>query len=125
QLWKSSVQLNQLANSIDERADAFETNHPFERARDPFDPRPAGDARFRLGCDLSGFDEAIEPTVTQKSESIPCRFRISAYGRGTDRLEVANCDLKFEVANCNLKEAWWRSEEHTSELQSRGHLVCR
>src|SRR5207253_7341850 len=20
---------------------------------------------------------------------------------------------------------WWRSEEHTSELQSRGHLVCR
>src|SRR5690625_5363697 len=22
-------------------------------------------------------------------------------------------------------EATWRSEEHTSELQSRGHLVCR
>src|SRR5690625_7704937 len=22
-------------------------------------------------------------------------------------------------------EQWWRSEEHTSELQSRGHLVCR
>src|SRR3989442_9776467 len=21
--------------------------------------------------------------------------------------------------------AWWRSEEHTSELQSRPHLVCR
>src|SRR5690625_5886403 len=20
---------------------------------------------------------------------------------------------------------WWRSEEHTSELQSRGHIVCR
>src|SRR5207253_1600289 len=24
-----------------------------------------------------------------------------------------------------LREPWWRSEEHTSELQSRGHLVCR
>src|SRR5690625_6788111 len=23
------------------------------------------------------------------------------------------------------EEAWLRSEEHTSELQSRGHLVCR
>src|SRR5690625_5367569 len=23
------------------------------------------------------------------------------------------------------KPGWWRSEEHTSELQSRGHLVCR
>src|SRR5690625_6267678 len=22
-------------------------------------------------------------------------------------------------------KVWWRSEEHTSELQSRGHLVCR
>src|SRR2546429_5624004 len=22
-------------------------------------------------------------------------------------------------------QAWWRSEEHTSELQSRLHLVCR
>src|SRR5690625_7013579 len=25
----------------------------------------------------------------------------------------------------NIKWTQWRSEEHTSELQSRGHLVCR
>src|SRR5690625_6937958 len=25
----------------------------------------------------------------------------------------------------NRRESQWRSEEHTSELQSRGHLVCR
>src|SRR5690625_6918528 len=25
----------------------------------------------------------------------------------------------------SLRPAWSRSEEHTSELQSRGHLVCR
>src|SRR5690625_6170817 len=24
-----------------------------------------------------------------------------------------------------LRDTWIRSEEHTSELQSRGHLVCR
>src|SRR5690625_6133931 len=23
-----------------------------------------------------------------------------------------------------MDKIWWRSEEHTSELQSRGHLVC-
>src|SRR5439155_15177299 len=27
--------------------------------------------------------------------------------------------------NFKKKENTWRSEEHTSELQSRGHLVCR
>src|SRR5207253_3563745 len=26
---------------------------------------------------------------------------------------------------CQIRRAWRRSEEHTSELQSRGHLVCR
>src|SRR5690625_6892224 len=29
------------------------------------------------------------------------------------------------LSNKDLKEAFDRSEEHTSELQSRGHLVCR
>src|SRR2546429_810713 len=27
--------------------------------------------------------------------------------------------------NTRSKSCWWRSEEHTSELQSRLHLVCR
>src|SRR5439155_22593823 len=29
------------------------------------------------------------------------------------------------VADLGLSVTRWRSEEHTSELQSRGHLVCR
>src|SRR5690625_6659490 len=29
------------------------------------------------------------------------------------------------VRNCDRRLFRWRSEEHTSELQSRGHLVCR
>src|SRR5690625_5902878 len=34
-----------------------------------------------------------------------------------ERVEVA--------ANCDFGDLELRSEEHTSELQSRGHLVCR
>src|SRR5439155_26774605 len=33
------------------------------------------------------------------------------------------CELAF--AHCGERELAQRSEEHTSELQSRGHLVCR
>src|SRR5439155_6424797 len=37
--------------------------------------------------------------------------------------------IKYRPAAGNATEAdglrGWRSEEHTSELQSRGHLVCR
>src|SRR5690625_5453319 len=34
--------------------------------------------------------------------------------------------IKFRrKKNCNRKMKQSRSEEHTSELQSRGHLVCR
>src|SRR5437870_9822917 len=36
---------------------------------------------------------------------------------------------RIQHANAYFKSEWvaegWRSEEHTSELQSRGHLVCR
>src|SRR5690625_6430322 len=41
------------------------------------------------------------------------------------------CNLGADTNNSNLKNnysnirIWDRSEEHTSELQSRGHLVCR
>src|SRR5437870_11406911 len=39
-----------------------------------------------------------------------------------------NCDCggRVELGACGLaKQCQRRSEEHTSELQSRGHLVCR
>src|SRR5690625_5614918 len=29
------------------------------------------------------------------------------------------------TSSCRCCRSLWRSEEHTSELQSRGHLVCR
>src|SRR5690625_6906745 len=43
---------------------------------------------------------------------------------GTPDLQVLRTDAQFiRITNAGLKES--RSEEHTSELQSRGHLVCR
>src|SRR5207253_10916409 len=77
----------------------------------------------------------------------------AAFGRGSNRellhTVVAKLDVKVEMsggirddasleaamatgcARVNIGTAalenpqWCRSEEHTSELQSRGHLVCR
>src|SRR5690625_6768265 len=40
-----------------------------------------------------------------------------------------NNSLKARIKNsldeASIDDRDWRSEEHTSELQSRGHLVCR
>src|SRR2546429_3104139 len=36
-----------------------------------------------------------------------------------------SCHPKCPPCGPPLSSGWWRSEEHTSELQSRLHLVCR
>src|SRR5690625_6588792 len=47
------------------------------------------------------------------------------------RREIANVEASFEALRnpgaqqVDLQAVALRSEEHTSELQSRGHLVCR
>src|SRR5207253_9096599 len=41
---------------------------------------------------------------------------------GPFRVHEADSSTK---AGVDASPRWWRSEEHTSELQSRGHLVCR
>src|SRR5690625_6893431 len=42
---------------------------------------------------------------------------------GYSRMQFGKKDLKSSLTASTVQEA--RSEEHTSELQSRGHLVCR
>src|SRR5690625_6688211 len=39
--------------------------------------------------------------------------------------EILEYKQNYETGERNLYKVWFRSEEHTSELQSRGHLVCR
>src|SRR5690554_7068765 len=64
-------------------------------------------------------------------------FRSEKYGDGDENFflskltsdfpEIMNHLVKFEEKAKKRydKGEYWRSEEHTSELQSRPHLVCR
>src|SRR5690606_40822566 len=44
---------------------------------------------------------------------------------GVERLEPGGRDLEVECVDITIDVALRRSEEHTSELQSRENLVCR
>src|SRR3712207_7871801 len=46
-------------------------------------------------------------------------------GVSTLVLRLANCSGFFQTDSISLKPTGSRSEEHTSELQSRQYLVCR
>src|SRR5690348_18408506 len=55
--------------------------------------------------------------------AVPDQIRIRA-GRVAEPLDgVVVADV--DVHEASLRSAWSRSEEHTSELQSPVHLVCR
>src|SRR5439155_4764954 len=65
------------------------------------------------------------------------RFTICASLAAFSRSKLKTCSTPFKRATRRGSSVWlpdtrhsrppptWRSEEHTSELQSRGHLVCR
>src|SRR5690625_7082314 len=59
-------------------------------------------------------------TQAAKMDLSGTRVRVSSVSPGLVNTEVSQ--VRFRG---NKKEADERSEEHTSELQSRGHLVCR
>src|SRR5690625_6511011 len=48
-------------------------------------------------------------------------------GQGIQEFRKASDDIKKEIdkGKEDIDQSTRRSEEHTSELQSRGHLVCR
>src|SRR5207253_11508458 len=54
-------------------------------------------------------------------ESLPMRSYLDLVGTAP---AVTKDHELFVCLQIDAKRAW-RSEEHTSELQSRGHLVCR
>src|SRR5207244_8936346 len=57
----------------------------------------------------------IDHKVTALCSHFPCR------GRAHDR----EGDRRFRKRALGTGDRSWRSEEHTSELQSPDHLVCR
>src|SRR5690625_6061498 len=84
---------------------------------------------------MSGSHPDLPSFPTRRSSDLfeQVSWRQGTKGAMTSRFTAA----RVRPANRNLPrnrdgslpECWllieWRSEEHTSELQSRGHLVCR
>src|SRR2546422_3809374 len=75
---------------------------------------------------------AIDPTATR---FVVCSPRTRATLKPPPRLTVVTSGSRAAISSTrpatrvhtagSLPEPMWRSEEHTSELQSRLHLVCR
>src|SRR3712207_7444547 len=63
--------------------------------------------------------------VMEKGKKLVEVCSVSSEGCATSFLSLK---VAKEVIECLFKTGWWchrRSEEHTSELQSRQYLVCR
>src|SRR5439155_16908628 len=68
---------------------------------------------------------AVESDLTWES---PTRARCLTYENTNRQAGLIRSRLERSLALCSsgpYGQKKWRSEEHTSELQSRGHLVCR
>src|SRR5690625_3139699 len=80
------------------------------------------------GKDLDSTLEAVAQAKAQGYKAIRVQCGIPGIAK---TYGVAKDDASYEPADSALpsEESWsthkYRSEEHTSELQSRGHLVCR
>src|SRR5690625_6565859 len=70
---------------------------------------------------LDWFDEKFQENVVEVNKAFD-QFRLS---EGLMRLYNFIWNDFFSWLLEIVKPAYGRSEEHTSELQSRGHLVCR
>src|SRR5690625_6125931 len=66
------------------------------------------------------------PTGANNKEWVKWRCMDSASsGSSALRISVSTSGNKPATTPMPMAARRWRSEEHTSELQSRGHLVCR
>src|SRR5690625_5434560 len=79
---------------------------------------------LKPGCYLMK-DKHGQVIYVGKSKQL--RNRVRSYFKGahdqkTQRLVMEIADFEYIVTSSEIDA---RSEEHTSELQSRGHLVCR
>src|SRR5437899_4500085 len=101
-------------------------------------------------CDFSG---SLSPNILPKAEGMICHDRpylslsqphllfcppaescshnsstsscVSQFTKNDMAGEKVNCGPPFNAMNCSPSSSNSRSEEHTSELQSLRHLVCR
>src|SRR5207253_5138196 len=84
--------------------------------------------------DLCNFDGRLEIDVLEGVETLVSNNLLQPGFPSGERETHAgdSCEQRFrmletiyEYAREKLEESGERSEEHTSELQSRGHIICR
>src|SRR5439155_4873709 len=73
-------------------------------------------AAARNGAKCETCSHSVPPTVGPMTSPSPCNAATTP--------SVAPRELNG-IRSIRAAPRWARSEEHTSELQSRGHLVCR
>src|SRR5476651_1468393 len=72
---------------------------------------------------VTAFGLAVLPAQAEEQD---WRVVHESFGNGTRMAAFADADLRTRPHQSLLRHArWFRSEEHTSELQSRQYLVCR
>src|SRR6266702_7657269 len=97
-----------------------ETDKPSSRIVDI--DNPWAQVRAHL---LAGIAGAMNCQCVLLSTSKPgARIHLFGYASDLERADIMYTSLLLQMASA-LRWARPRSEEHTSELQSRGHLVCR
>src|SRR5439155_19587904 len=90
-------------------------------AQDSPDPIPMALGTATLPAEMVSYDDGIaikQSLAAQPSLAGTLRFALSSVPIAANRL------TDFSAAGPSV-DAGIRSEEHTSELQSRGQLVCR
>src|SRR5690625_6370284 len=79
-----------------------------------------------IGCAIMGVDCSVGvPEGYEVNEDILALAKEKAKQSGAWIEQVHDPIAAVTNADVIYTDVWTRSEEHTSELQSRGHLVCR
>src|SRR5690554_7519241 len=67
---------------------------------------------------------AAQPLLAGQAGADEVREHLVTMAR-PNQLYIIDPEAREVVRTCDVEGAFGRSEEHTSELQSRPHLVCR
>src|SRR5690625_5413189 len=111
--------------------------HVIDTLKCYMDITPGNPTIWYMGEKLEGFDAVIPrigASVTHYGLAVIRQFEMTgvycltesvALGRSRDKLRALQLLSRKGLGLPRTSFAYRRSEEHTSELQSRGHLVCR
>src|SRR5690625_5981601 len=84
---------------------------------------------FKERNDIEGWN-IFGRTESSFCQAVNIRYVLRAGSKRNDvapqgLLAVPTLNSRYRPERVEHLDRHWRSEEHTSELQSRGHLVCR